>query len=263
MRSFGIFGSVVALALSLGVSADSHIGRRHDGIARRVRGDLVEKRSYDNARFTFYDVGLGSCGQYNVPSDFIVALDTSLYGGGYPGPNCFKSITISWGGKTAQATIMDECPGCPYGGLDFSRGLFDYFAPESVGVLYGTWWYNDGSGGGGNTQPTTTSWKPEPTTTWTPPPPPPTTKETPTTTWTPPPTTTWTPPPPSTSSAPPSSSPPASSATPSSSSEKKSSTATSSSAAATPSASSGPQNIDGMNLAVGGLGGIILAGASS
>lgn len=33
---------------------------------------------------------------------------------------------------------------CPWGGLDFSRGLFDVFAPESVGVLYGEWWLNNG-----------------------------------------------------------------------------------------------------------------------
>ncbi|KAI0049697.1 hypothetical protein FA95DRAFT_1478562, partial [Auriscalpium vulgare] len=61
------------------------------------------------------------------------------FGGGYPGPNCFKSITISFGGKSTQATIQDECPGCPYGGLDLTEGLFKFFAPESVGVLMGEW----------------------------------------------------------------------------------------------------------------------------
>lgn len=35
--------------------------------------------------------------------------------------------------------------GCPWGGLDFSRGLFDQFAAEAVGVLYGEWWFDDGS----------------------------------------------------------------------------------------------------------------------
>jgi hypothetical protein len=37
-----------------------------------------------------------------------VALNVEQYGSGYPGPQCFKSITIQYGGKTAQATIMDE-----------------------------------------------------------------------------------------------------------------------------------------------------------
>ena len=78
--------------------------------------------------------------------------------------------------------------GCPWGGLDFSRGLFNFFASESAGVIYGSWWFNDGSGGGDT--PTTSStpeWTPTTTQQWTP-----------TTTWVPPtttqPTTTWTPP---------------------------------------------------------------------
>ncbi len=92
----------------------------------------------------------GSCGQNNVPSDFVslaflkyvcYSLDSlprffftdrclehpgwfskawhvcqfhqltglyQMYGDGYPGPHCFKSITIQWGGKTTTATIMDE-----------------------------------------------------------------------------------------------------------------------------------------------------------
>ncbi|KAG6335158.1 hypothetical protein ID866_3942 [Astraeus odoratus] len=146
--------------------------RHHQEVARRARGevDLHKRQTYANARFTFYDVGLGACGQTNVASDFIVALNVEQYGSGYPGPYCFQSITISYGGKTAQATIMDECMGCPWGGLDFSRGLFDYFASESDGVLYGTWWFNDGSGGGETTTSSTPVWTPTTTSTpeWTP-----------------------------------------------------------------------------------------------
>ncbi|KAG0698631.1 hypothetical protein DFH29DRAFT_810081 [Suillus ampliporus] len=117
---------------------------RHQDLAQRARGDVdIHKRSFNNARFTFYEVGLGACGQYNYPGDFIVALNVAQCGIGYPGPQCFKTITISYGGKTAQATIMDKCMGCPWGGLDFSAGLFDYFATEDVGVLYGSWWFDD------------------------------------------------------------------------------------------------------------------------
>lgn len=145
-----------------------HIQRgRHQELAQRARGDVnIHKRAFDNARFTFYDVGLGACGQYSSPGDFIVALNVIQYGGGYPGPQCFKSITISYGGKTAQATIMDECMGCPYGGLDFSAGLFSYFASEDNGVIYGSWWFNDG---GSEPTPSTSSdseWTPTPIPDW-------------------------------------------------------------------------------------------------
>jgi len=55
-------------------------------------------------------------------------------------------ITINYGTKSTTAQIMDECPGCPYGGLDMSEGLFQFFAPLGVGVLYGSWEFNDGGG---------------------------------------------------------------------------------------------------------------------
>ncbi|KAG1891337.1 plant expansin [Suillus subluteus] len=179
MRVTTILGFLsTVISFSFANTHGNHWGRRH------------QERSFDNARFTFYDVGLGACGDYSAPTDFIVALNVDQYGSGYPGPMCFLSITISYGGKTAQAVIMDECMGCPYGGLDFSTGLFEYFADESVGVLYGSWWFNS------DTATTTTSWTPTTTSSWTPEP---TTSTTPTTTWTPPTTSStstssWTPP---------------------------------------------------------------------
>lgn len=82
---------------------------------------------------------------------------------------------------------MDACPGCPYGGLDMSPGLFKYFASESVGVFYMNW----SPAGAAAPSPTSTYTPPPPTSTYTPPPP--------TSTYTPPPpTSTYTPPPPPT-----------------------------------------------------------------
>ncbi|KAI6022704.1 hypothetical protein EDC04DRAFT_2935235 [Pisolithus marmoratus] len=176
------------LVASLAATANGHApswSRRHQEVAKRARADvdLHKRQTFSNSRFTFYDVGL----VLTTKSSQIVALNVEQYGSGYPGPYCFQSYHHSpTGGKTAQATIMDECMGCPWGGLDFSRGLFDYFASESEGVLYGTWWFNDGSGGGSGNTPTTSStpqWTPTITTPeWTP-----TTSSTPQ--WTPPTTT--------------------------------------------------------------------------
>jgi hypothetical protein len=41
-------------------------------------------------------------------SSQIVALNADQFGSGYPGPNCGKSITLKYGGKTATAKIMDR-----------------------------------------------------------------------------------------------------------------------------------------------------------
>ncbi|KAH7889654.1 plant expansin [Phlebopus sp. FC_14] len=265
MQISAIYG-FLALALPF-VAAGGHgphWSRRHQEVANRARGDVdVHKRdAYQNARFTFYDVGLGACGQWSVASDWIVALNIDQYGNGYPGPQCFRSITISYGGKTAQATIMDECMGCPWGGLDFSRGLFDYFASESEGVLYGTWWFNDDGGGGqptSTTPPPTSTWQlppPLPTPTWEPPPPPPTSTweppppPPPTSTWEPPPpppTSTWEPPPPT--STPPPPPPPTSTWTP----PPSSTTSTSATSTSTSTSSSTSSSIDYNTGLVSGL----------
>ncbi|KAJ3504013.1 hypothetical protein NLJ89_g8161 [Agrocybe chaxingu] len=146
---------ILPFALSSVVTAFAEGPRRmvHRSVAKRAHGDVQLFKRFDGTRWTFYDVGLGACGQTNVASDYIVALNAEQFGSGYPGPNCFKSITLSYNGKTATATIMDSCPGCPYGGLDLSRGLFQHFASEDVGVIYGSWSFNDGS------TPTTTTTK--------------------------------------------------------------------------------------------------------
>ncbi|KAF8835605.1 hypothetical protein BDN67DRAFT_975101, partial [Paxillus ammoniavirescens] len=138
------------LSLALPFASASPRHRRHHEVANRARADVdVHKRSFTNARFTFYDVGLGACGVWNGRNDHIVALNVEQFGPGYPGQYCFKTITITYGGQSVQATITDKCMGCPWGGLDFSRGLFDMFAAEATGVLYGDWCFDDDSDEGG------------------------------------------------------------------------------------------------------------------
>ncbi|CAL1704218.1 unnamed protein product [Somion occarium] len=251
-----IGGSFLSLALPFMAASQPAHGnahaRRHNEIAQRARGDVSSHlyKRFSGIRFTFYDVGLGACGKWNQPDDFIVALSAINWGDGYPGPQCFKSITISYGGKTAQATIMDECMGCPDHGLDFSRGLFNHFASEDAGVITGEWWFNDGSGGGEAPPPP----KPTPSST-PPPPPPPETTSTFSSSWSEPP-----PPPPTTSSTPSTSSTPTStshSTSSSSSSVKPSSTSSSVIPTPTP---TGPNNLSVINQAVIGLGALAVAG---
>jgi len=261
-----LFRVSLLVVATLPAWANTHVSlhhNRHVEIAKRQAGPVQLYKRFDSARWTFYDVGQGACGKVNVADDFIVALNSAQYGGGYPGPNCFKSITMTYNGKTARATIMDECPGCPYGGLDLSRGLFKFFAPESVGVLYGTWYFNDGSDNADSTpkttsskyvyvapkttsskKHTTTSYKPEPTTYWTPEPTATSSKK---------------------SSTHLSSSPPSSSKVSSSASSKHSptSTFTSTSASTTPStapsSSHGTQNLYALNQSFLQLGSLVVA----
>ena len=58
-------------------------------------------------------------------------------------PLCGKSITISYGGKTVQATIEDTCPGCAQDGLDLTPTLFSQLANLDEGRVGGVqWWFN-------------------------------------------------------------------------------------------------------------------------
>ncbi|KAF7969264.1 hypothetical protein HWV62_27862 [Athelia sp. TMB] len=117
---------------------------------------------------TYFEVGLGACGVYNVDTDHIVAVSEALFDSypetspGNPNTNavCNRVITISCayciikalftvrtnkfadGGVTQQAIITDRCAGCAgWGDLDMSPSLFQTFAPEAVGRLYGVNWY--------------------------------------------------------------------------------------------------------------------------
>ncbi|KAI0055501.1 hypothetical protein BV25DRAFT_1996130 [Artomyces pyxidatus] len=275
-------GSLFAFALPFLALADAHgpsHARRHHELALRPRGD-IQKR-FDGARLTFYDitVGLTACGNSYPASAHVVALNSAQFGGGYPGPNCFKMITLTVGSKSTQAQIVDECPGCPFGGLDLTEGLFTFFADESVGVLTGSWTF-DGEGAPPPPPPPPKTTAPPP-----PPPPPPTThKEAPKPTSSPPP-----PPPPPTTTHTSSHTPSTTShsTTPSSSSTSKTSsvvhTSSASSSAPVPSVNvnsgvasglavatgtvqsspSNPQIINNANLALINLGGLIVGGLSN
>ncbi|BGP46057.1 hypothetical protein JCM10450v2_001897 [Rhodotorula kratochvilovae] len=89
-------------------------------------GHSLSKRGY-SGRATFFAPGLGACGTYSSASDYIVAMNVGQYGDlGAVSSWCFKTISISYGGKTVNA-----------------------FADESVGVFYMNW-VPAGQGGGNN-----------------------------------------------------------------------------------------------------------------
>ncbi|OAV89417.1 hypothetical protein PTTG_06113 [Puccinia triticina 1-1 BBBD Race 1] len=130
-------------------------------LTKRAAHHSLHKRGEGKfpGRATFYDPGLGACGQTNGPGDFIVALNQAQY---TANKWCNKKIKIFFGGKSTEATIVDECPGCPENGLDMSPSLFEFFASKDVGVFYMSWSLLDGSSDGPDPAP-----KPAP-----PPPPP-------------------------------------------------------------------------------------------
>lgn len=94
---------------------------------------------------TFYEAGLGACGETtDGETDNVVALPWAFMGTQSNGnPFCGKTITISKGGKTVQATVVDKCMGCVGRDLDLSNKAFqDLGVDFSVGRTTADWWFN-------------------------------------------------------------------------------------------------------------------------
>ncbi|KAJ2911941.1 hypothetical protein MD484_g8473, partial [Candolleomyces efflorescens] len=249
-----IFTALAVSLLPVLTAAGDHKARNHhQGLSRRAEGHLLDKRQSDHSRWSWYDTqtgNAGSCGRMLRNSEFVVAMNVPQYRAG----NCFKFITLSWRGKTTRAQIVDMCPGCPYGGLDLSPSLFQFFTGLGTGIISdGTWWF-EGDGPA-------------------PPPPPPTTTRT-TSRWTPPPTptstttrrtttrTSTTPRPTSTSTSSTPSSTSTSTTSSSSSSSTVSQTSTSAEATSTARLSADAGNLANLNGLAASFGQLVVQGAA-
>lgn len=94
---------------------------------------------------TFYEAGLGACGlTSDGASENVVALPHEFMGTQSNGnPFCGKTVTIVYGKKTVQATVVDKCMGCVGRDLDLSNAAFDGLGiAESVGRTTADWYFN-------------------------------------------------------------------------------------------------------------------------
>ncbi|KAF3907258.1 hypothetical protein ABW20_dc0106658 [Dactylellina cionopaga] len=100
-----------------------------------------------SGKATFYDAGLGSCGEVHSNTDMICALakDTMILTSG-PNPNlnprCGKNIRVKSDSNPTGVIvkIVDTCPGCtgPYD-LDLSPAAFNQLGDPLAGFISVTW----------------------------------------------------------------------------------------------------------------------------
>ncbi|KAF8737898.1 hypothetical protein AX14_012269 [Amanita brunnescens Koide BX004] len=93
---------------------------------------------------TWYNVGLGNCGQQNVDTDPIVAISKQLYDQN-KASNCNQWVQISANGKSVYAMVRDSCPGCQLYDLDMSPKTFSGLADKSAGRIQISWQFMDKS----------------------------------------------------------------------------------------------------------------------
>jgi len=155
-----LLASAFSAAFAAEHSFPPQVARRH-GLFKRQ-----EYHREDNIKWSYYDFeqsgNPGACGQHHKNSEYFVAMNRDQFRDSY----CFKSITLERNGRTAQAQVVDRCgSGCPYGGVDLSLALADYFGIRGDGVVYdGSW----SIGSKPAPPPPTTTPEPEPTPTPTP-----------------------------------------------------------------------------------------------
>ncbi|KAI8633893.1 RlpA-like double-psi beta-barrel-protein domain-containing protein-containing protein [Xylariaceae sp. FL1651] len=94
----------------------------------------VASRSSYTGDITYYQPGLGACGETNTDSEHVVALSPADYNG-----NCGKTITITKDGKKVSAKVVDKCPSCASGSIDVSSTVFEALADLSVGRTTVSW----------------------------------------------------------------------------------------------------------------------------
>jgi len=96
----------------------------------------LEKRITHSGQGTWYEPGLGNCGDWDGANSPVVALSLERYGSG---GNCNQWVEIHHNGKTAYGKVRDSCQGCNTFDLDMSPSLFSQLAPTSAGRISITW----------------------------------------------------------------------------------------------------------------------------
>ncbi|MFE3942744.1 RlpA-like double-psi beta-barrel domain-containing protein [Streptomyces sp. NPDC059118] len=87
----------------------------------------------------YYKAEMGACGQNVRNTDFVVALDSTMFGTGYPSPSCGRKVVVTYHGKSVTATVLDESPVSRRHGIDLTRAAFEALAPLDQGTINVTW----------------------------------------------------------------------------------------------------------------------------
>ncbi|KAK7429011.1 hypothetical protein QQZ08_004418 [Neonectria magnoliae] len=84
--------------------------------------------SRSGGQMTWYNPGLGACGQTHGDNDLIAAVAAPLYDTSNP---CGRQIRVSGPAGSVEVVVVDRCGGCGYNDLDLSPAAFQ----QAVGDL--------------------------------------------------------------------------------------------------------------------------------
>ncbi|RFU76252.1 rare lipo a [Trichoderma arundinaceum] len=86
---------------------------------------------------TWYNTGLGACGQYNNDGELVAAVSHSLFDREHP---CGRKLRINYKGRSVVVKVVDRCGGCAENDVDLSPVAFRKVIGElGVGRATATW----------------------------------------------------------------------------------------------------------------------------
>lgn len=135
----------VEVASSPAAAAVAAASSAVSNIIGSTTGDCSSSGSACSGDITFYEAGLGACGDTSDgSSENVVALAHEFMGElSNTNPYCGKTVTIEYNGVTVEATVVDKCMGCVGRDLDLSNHAFDALGiAESVGRTTANWYFN-------------------------------------------------------------------------------------------------------------------------
>ncbi|OYD69954.1 rare lipoprotein A (RlpA)-like double-psi beta-barrel protein [Rhodococcus sp. OK302] len=144
-----VVSMAVAVAASAGVLAGTSIAGAQPtlleiladastGSAGSTGDTPVDTKTYSGDA-TYFNAGLGSCGGMSANTDYVVAISASIWTRAL----CGKRIMAMSGMRSVTVTIVDTCPGCAAGDLDFSPAAFKKLGNLSDGRIPITWHFID------------------------------------------------------------------------------------------------------------------------
>jgi hypothetical protein len=136
----------LALALVIVLTFDSILIPVSAGNFRRIpsrkRNETTDGLCHGtfSGQATFYEIGLGACGEQNTNDQLVAALPHSMFD---PSPNgnpnlnknCFRYATVRYGAKSVVVKIVDRCEGCEYGDIDLSPAAFCQLSVPDAGRI--------------------------------------------------------------------------------------------------------------------------------
>ncbi|TRM60500.1 Non-catalytic module family EXPN protein [Schizophyllum amplum] len=100
--------------------------------------EIESRIVHHKGRLTWYQPGLGNCGNYDTEDDSVIAISKERYDNSNGG-HCDQWIKIKVGNKIAYGKTRDSCPGCGYDDLDLSPAVFKQLGSLDDGVLQSSW----------------------------------------------------------------------------------------------------------------------------